>query len=92
VRPEKRWYVENGDRVTGPELPGHRRQIHAERRALRNDDEVGETDQIERPDQRPEEEAHAHREQREDCEQRSPASGVLSPAVPSPVKLFFASS
>jgi hypothetical protein len=39
VRPKKRWYVENGDRVTGPELPGHGRQIHAERRALRNDDE-----------------------------------------------------
>src|SRR6478736_10064619 len=23
VRPEKRWYIENGDSVTGPELPGN---------------------------------------------------------------------
>jgi hypothetical protein len=33
------------------------------------DDEAGETGQIERPGQRPEEEAHAHGQQREDCAQ-----------------------
>ena len=68
MHPEKRWYIQHGDRVTGSELPGNRWQIRADRpRCV--EDEIGKTDQIESPDQRPEKKAHAHRQQREDGEQ-----------------------
>ena len=59
MRPEQRWNVENEDRVTGPELPRHRRQVYADR-TRRVDDEVGKADEIEPPDQGPEEETFAY--------------------------------
>ena len=67
VHPEKRWYVKNGDRIAGPELPRHRRQVEPGREHGVSD-EVGEADQIECPHQWPEDEGHAHGQQRENRE------------------------